>query len=110
MSWENNIYGHPENYGLQIFKVLEENLSYEFNMLVVWKNEKGEFFWAQDSGCSCPSPFENYNSVSDLYKIDPNNLEPFQQAVEIFPGGSQIEKLALIIAVRVGTNFLRFNS
>ena len=100
MSWENNIYSHPEKHGLKIFETLEENLSYEFNMLVVWKNEKGEFFWAQDSGCSCPSPFEDYNSVADLYKVDPNNLESFQQAIENFRGASSVEKLELIIAVR----------
>jgi len=38
---------------------------FEFNLIGVWKNEKG-FYIATDSGCSCPTPFENYGSLDDL--------------------------------------------
>jgi hypothetical protein len=32
---------------------------YEFDLTVVWRRESdGKFVYAEDSGCSCPSPFE----------------------------------------------------
>jgi hypothetical protein len=34
--------------------------SYSFNLTAVWRNDStGQFEWADDSGCSCPMPFEN---------------------------------------------------
>ena len=63
-----NLYSAPQKWALIIVGTLEEGLSYEFNMFVVWKNMRGEFFYAGDSGCSCPSPFEDYTSISDLTK------------------------------------------
>lgn len=37
---------------------------YSFDTLVVLRNDQG-YYLATDSGCSCPSPFENYNSLAD---------------------------------------------
>lgn len=32
---------------------------YEFDKTVVWRRKAdGVFLWAEDNGCSCPSPFE----------------------------------------------------
>ncbi len=40
---------------------------YSFDLLVVWRNIiTGEVVYATDSGCSCPSPFENHEA--DDYK------------------------------------------
>lgn len=39
----------------------QPDMSYEFNTLCFWRTDKGLVFTAQDSGCSCPSPFEDYN-------------------------------------------------
>lgn len=55
-----NVYYHPESVGLYI--VMENDIagSYEFDMCVLWKHlATGRLFYAFDSGCSCPSPFEN---------------------------------------------------
>ena len=55
-----NVYYNPSDFGLEI--VTEFELSepcYSFDTVVVWANEKGEYFIDQDSGCSCPSPFED---------------------------------------------------
>ncbi len=38
----------------------EPDMSYEFNMLCFWKTKTGEIYSASDSGCSCPTPFEDY--------------------------------------------------
>lgn len=66
MSYDRNIYYYPEAHGL--VKVAEHELSepcYSYDTICVWKNDLG-FYLGTDSGCSCPTPFENYNGVSDL--------------------------------------------
>ena len=50
----------------QVTWVDEQDLSYEFNEFVVYKNETGILYWASDSGCSCPSPFEDIHTINDL--------------------------------------------
>lgn len=56
-----NIYYNPEKFGLESFgevDIYERN--WDFHIFAVWKvKETGEFAWAYDSGCSCPSPFES---------------------------------------------------
>jgi hypothetical protein len=34
--------------------------SYEFDTLCFWATDDGRVFTAQDSGCSCPTPFEDF--------------------------------------------------
>jgi hypothetical protein len=63
-----NIYYSPEKFGLTVVGVGdEEDMSYEFDTFAVWTDENGRYYWASDSGCSCPAPFENYYSLDDLY-------------------------------------------
>lgn len=81
--WEDDVYYAPEKSGLEIVKELEdETLSYEFSKLVVWKDKEGSFYWATDSGCSCPSPFEDYVKVEDLTKLtlDEESFAEFEKA------------------------------
>lgn len=64
-----NPYSYPERCGLKIVAELEENLSYAFDMLVVWEDLKTrELFYGEDSGCSCPTPFEDFKR-EDLIAI-----------------------------------------
>lgn len=62
-----NIYSSPEKFGLTtIGEVDWSSGSYEFDLTVVWKRESdGKFVYAEDSGCSCPSPFED-TGIEDL--------------------------------------------
>lgn len=61
-----NVYYHPEQFGLEQFGLIDgEPGSYEFDYLVVWRElSTGRLWWAADSGCSCPSPFEEYTFPS----------------------------------------------
>lgn len=67
-----NIYYSPEKFGLEVIAHIDwDNEAYQFNQTVVWRDKKtGQVYMAHDSGCSCPSPFENFNSVDDLEKLD----------------------------------------
>lgn len=67
MSYETNVYYHPEKHGLTQVAMLDFSSGhYEFDYTVAWVDENKNLYWADDSGCSCPSPFENYTSKNDL--------------------------------------------
>lgn len=87
----NNIYYNPEGSGLEKLVELDEpDLSYEYNTLVVVRHlESRRLFFAQDSGCSCPTPFEDYhfNSPTDhnIREIEPHSFGAFEGEVNSFP-------------------------
>jgi len=60
MKFEDNPYYHPEKCGLEKVAELEHSSgSFEFDTQVVWRHlDSGKLYWAEDSGCSCPIPFE----------------------------------------------------
>lgn len=68
MGWNtNDVYYQADAFGLEI--VAEVSWSapcYDFDLTVVWVDKDGNYYWASDSGCSCPSPFEDYTSIDML--------------------------------------------
>lgn len=58
----------PHKLGLEV--VAEVELSepcYSFDIAMVWWHfETDAFYVARDSGCSCPSPFEDFTSLEKL--------------------------------------------
>lgn len=71
MSYDDNIYYSPEHYGLEILGEAADEPDWDFNMFVVWRDkDTGVLYYASDAGCSCPSPFEDYNSKEDLTKAE----------------------------------------
>ncbi len=64
--WE-DVYYSPEKFGLEkVGEVEDPQAFYSFNTFAIWRAADGTLYWGQDSGCSCPSPFENVRSLSDL--------------------------------------------
>lgn len=53
-----NPYYDPDKLGLSLVSFDEPDMSYEYNTLCFWATEDGLIYTAQDSGCSCPTPFE----------------------------------------------------
>lgn len=99
-----NPYYSPELLGLEtIYEIEEPNLSYEFNTFVLWRETAtGILYWAQDSGCSCPTPFENYCKVSNLNQIG-NTIQwmTFERALKKFPGTPEAKKRMLDKASKI---------
>lgn len=63
-----NIYYSPEKFGLEVVGSFDwRDCDYEFDMLVVWKEGRGKYWVGEDSGCSCPSPFEDVKDKSELH-------------------------------------------
>jgi hypothetical protein len=62
------VYYSPEQWNLEPFAELElTEPDYSFDLVVVWRHkDTGELYYGADSGCSCPSPFENFSSIDDL--------------------------------------------
>lgn len=65
------IYSHPEKYALRTIGEVEwSDACYSFDLTVVWQDTStGTLYFADDSGCSCPSPFEDTDRTS-LTPID----------------------------------------
>jgi hypothetical protein len=86
-----NIYYDTEKCGLEIVHVLDQDdLYYEFNtMLIVRATGTNRLYYAQSSGCSCPTPFEEFHYASaddnDLNEITKENIDNFIDVIDSFP-------------------------
>ena len=87
-----NVYYNPKACGLSVFASIEQpDLSYEYNILLVLKHDKsGKLFWAQDRGCSCPVPFEDYwfedENHTNLDILNKSTLGGFRLTLTCFEG------------------------
>jgi len=78
VKFQHNIYYHPEKLGFEIIADVDIAEMYSFNMLVVWREKAtGKLYYALDSGCSCPSPFEWVTDTDDLTLIAPLTFDHF---------------------------------
>ncbi len=76
MSYYDNVYNSPEKFGLTLIDQLDLAGGYEYDTVLVFEKE-GKLYWAHDSGCSCPIPFESYKSIEDLDILDWKEFEAF---------------------------------
>lgn len=85
-----NIYSDPEHFGLEVFGTIDAAPgSYEFDYLVVWREKAtGQLWWASDSGCSCPTPFEDFSfpNRGDHVLRKVNTARGFSRTVADFLG------------------------
>jgi len=70
-TYEYNPYSNPGRCGLEILGSLEDpHASYSSDTVVVWIDvATNDLYAARDSGCSCPSPFEDYRGTGDLTPV-----------------------------------------
>ena len=48
---------------------------YSFNLIGVWRDPAdGSWLWAEDRGCSCPRPFEDFTKREDLTPATPHEI------------------------------------
>lgn len=70
MSYFTDPYSSPERHDLTLVGTVHRYCeAYEFDMVAVWVHDDGRIFWGQDSGCSCPSPFEGCE-LKDLDQVE----------------------------------------
>lgn len=82
--YEKNLYYYPERSGLKIIGELNDpHACYSFDDLVVWQSiVDGKLYYASDSGCSCPSPFDGFDCIEDLTEITNETWVEFDDAVD----------------------------
>jgi hypothetical protein len=75
-------YYDPAAFGLELLDTLDEpGMGYSFHMLCAWRETAtGDLLWAEDSGCSCPAPFESFTKAGDFS----HSREDLRVAVEAF--------------------------
>lgn len=66
--WYHDVYHVPEKFGLTLVGEIQwGEPDYSFNMTIALRrNGDGQLFYGDDSGCSCPSPFEDFTTVESL--------------------------------------------
>ena len=80
--YDKDLYNQPEYFGLtQIGHIDDPESCYSFDDLIVWQHNDGRIFYAEDSGCSCPSPFEQHTSLDDATEVTDATWDAFQRAV-----------------------------
>ena len=77
----NSPYYYPEKFDLvPVGEIEMSEPCYSFDTVVVWRHTPtGDVYTARDSGCSCPTPFEDYDSLEQLTKLTSVNLDEFAQ-------------------------------
>ena|SRR6266487_1360075 len=91
--YENNVYYNPDKCGLTLIAKVEEALSWEYDMVIaVRDNESDKLYVVHDSGCSCPTPFEDVSSFSDMTEI--RSVADAQSFVNSYKSYDVADKLA----------------
>ena len=70
MGWDKpDLYNQPEHFGLQFIGSLQwGEPDWDFNITAVLHDGEDKFYVINDSGCSCPMPFEDFTSLD---KVEP---------------------------------------
>lgn len=97
------MYYDPAKFGLEPVGEIEwSSGSYESALTVVWKRiSDGRLVYAEDSGCSCPSPFED-TGIEDLTILRKRGgLEDFkkhcnERSASNYDGDRQVEVAELL--------------
>lgn len=54
-----NPYYNPDLVGLELLSFDDPNAYYDYDTLCFFADKEGKVYMAHDSGCSCPTPFED---------------------------------------------------
>ena len=86
-SWRNknmNPYYDPEKLGLRMISFDACEGGYEFDVICFWSTGDGRVYTAQDSGCSCPTPFEDYEGGTQTETIQKlEQVESIRHGIQI---------------------------
>jgi hypothetical protein len=82
VSWNSpDVYSSPSHFGCEVLGTIQWTPSnYDFDLTIVLRDlVTGKLYWADDSGCSCPSPFEDCQSLDDCQT---GGLESLQEHLQ----------------------------
>lgn len=61
-----SLYSNPSDHGLTLIADVNFSEGWDFDIFALFRNDEGMWFMAHDSGCSCPSAFEDYYSADQI--------------------------------------------
>lgn len=67
MNW-GSIYYAPEKLGIEIVASVEHEPDWNFDITLFVRHDD-RYYVVQDSGCSCPTPFEDVKGLEDLTRV-----------------------------------------
>ena len=105
-----NIYSDPEDFGLVILKEFDLAEEYEFHKFVFWgRPADGQIFYASDGGCSCPTPFEDYEGLDSLTRLGDGEQERHEAAFKTWAAeeSREIEAGELLEGVKIIGDYYR---
>lgn len=93
----------PHQYGVEIIAELEAGGGYDFDtVLVVRSLCCNKMYAAHDSGCSCPTPFEDVKYPTDYVEVTSlDDLLPLMAQQSDYSGLPLTEKLDFLTKVRI---------
>lgn len=102
-----SFYNDPKSHGLEpVAEIDYSDGCYQFDLRVVWRRvADGKLLSGRDSGCSCPSPFEDMG-VSDLQEVESTGWlkEEIAEAGRSYPSALDaaafIEKVEYALGVK----------
>ncbi len=87
-----SLYYQPEKYGLTVIGSIDWSSGcYEFDLTVVWQRGDGRFLYGEDTGCSCPAPFEDHTVDSLTLLAETGGLEEFKQNCDLRQAGPYVD-------------------
>jgi hypothetical protein len=101
--YEKNVLYSPEACGLRLIgELADADEFYDFDTVIVVQDvASGRIYAGHDSGCSCPTPFEDVHSLGDLTEIRTvDEIRSFVKAHEEYVNWPLAEQQALYRKVR----------
>lgn len=97
MEWDDNIYYNPEGCGLEILAQYEfSDMDYQFDTRIVLRDVKTlRLYMARDSGCSCPTPFEDFKCLGDLQDFSYDFLKNEQDYLDVDGNRAEYRRMFL---------------
>jgi hypothetical protein len=69
-SYDENIYYNPQNAGVRPVAALDVyDPDWDFDIFIVIQGPDGKVYVGNDSGCSCPTPFEDHTFPQDFTEV-----------------------------------------
>lgn len=87
-----NPYSSPEKWHLTLVdSVNQTQEAYQYDIFAVWVDDFGNLYYDNDSGCSCPSPFEDVSHIGELQRS--RDLDDIERAAKKWAkeGGATME-------------------
>lgn len=99
-----DVYYNPEKFGLTTVGELDfSDGCFQFDYTVVWVDAQKNLYYADDSGCSCPSPFEGVETHA-LTKATVAQLQGHLRARKAAAYGEYVSDNAVVDLVNAARN------